>query len=272
MSIDLSNLTARNALGTADLLLCFHRDEGAKCEVPDWERRPAALALAALPGWGVDRVARATGLRNEEVREVLRAHAPELLAAAAPEPAIESPISRSRLPLVSLGASSTRKKGPRMTTPPLEVREHIDALNSRLDRAAETIQDLQTLLAERTGERDDARSFGVRVEQQLDRVRAGLVTSAGEVHLFPERHTDEYVRGQYETLLDVLAEFLEVTGEHYPDQGSAEAARSLAEAFEAETLAGGMLPEALDLDDDAREEALLDEYRSIAGLGSEVTA
>jgi DNA-binding transcriptional MerR regulator len=269
MSIDLSTLTARNALGSADLLPCFRRDEGAKkVEVLDWERRPAALALAALPGWGVDRVARATGLRNEEVREVLQAHAPELLAAPPAEPAIERSESPSRLPLASLGVSSTRKKGPRMTTPPFDVREHIAALNSRLDRQAERIQELQTFLAERTKERDAARSFGVRVEQQLDQIRAGLVTSAGEVRLFPERHTDEYVRGQYETLIDVLADFLEVTGEHYPDQGSAEASESLAEAFEAGTLAGHMLPEALELDDDAREEALRDEYRSVAGAAA----
>jgi hypothetical protein len=159
-----------------------------------------------------------------------------------------------------------------------QAADRISALVSENDRLttavkhgnahiAEQAERYAAELSEVIGERDRARITAVDFEQQIDKIRAGLVAAAGDVRSFPERHKDEYVRGQYETLLGVLADVLEITGEHYPEKGSAEAAEELAAAFASGTLdhAGQMLPEALDLDDEAREEALRDEYRSVAG-------
>lgn len=174
----------------------------------------------------------------------------------------------------------------RGSSPSRQAQDRISALvseNERLKAAAkhaqayvaEQAQRYASELSEALGERDRARDIAVRFEQQIDKIRAGLVADAGDVRSFPERHKDEYVRGQYETLLGVLADVLEITGEHYPEKGSAEAAEELAAAFASATIdhAGQMLPEALDLDDDAREEALRDEYRSIGGhVESEVAA
>ena len=155
--------------------------------------------------------------------------------------------------------------------PPRSLKDNLDALNSKVTRQDQRIADLEAALAERTTERDRARGLAARFEQQVDQVRAGLVAGAGDVRAFPERLTDEWVKGQYQTLLDCLADVLEITGEHYPEKGSAEAAAELAEAFDAGTLdhAGWMLPEALDLDDEAREAALREEYAQVAfGCGS----
>jgi hypothetical protein len=174
----------------------------------------------------------------------------------------------------------------RGSSPSRQAQDRIEALvseNERLKAAAgqakafvaEQAKRYAAELSEVIGERDRARSTAVDFEQQIDKIRAGLVAAAGDVRSFPERHTDEYVRGQYETLLAQLADVLEITGEHYPEKGSAEAAEELAAAFASGTLdhAGQMLPEALDLDDEAREEALRDEYRSIGGyVESEVAA
>lgn len=118
----------------------------------------------------------------------------------------------------------------------------------QMNRLFEENMRLQQDLADRTGERDRARRFAVALEQQLDAVRAALVAVTGEVRGFPERRTDEYTRGQYETLVYDLAMLLEITGERYPERGNEEAAEELAAAFEAGTLdTAGMLPESLDL-------------------------
>jgi len=157
----------------------------------------------------------------------------------------------------------------------------ISALKSKNERQAERIAVLEGIAqanaddrdsyAERCveieEERDRARSIAIKFEQQLDAVRAGLVAAAGEVRSFPERGTSEWVQGQYTELLDRLAAVLEITGEHYPNREPVDAAEELARRWETNEAAhaGQMLLEALDLDDEAREQDRLDQLSSIAG-------
>lgn len=164
------------------------------------------------------------------------------------------------------------------SSPNRDALDRISALVSKTERQEARIIELtaQRDAAQddrdvKAGERDRARSIAVRFEQQVDEIRAGLVVAAGEVRSFPERETSEWVQGQYRELIDQLAAVLEVTGEHYPDRQPVDAARDLAKAWHANTLdhAGQMLPEALDLDDEAREQARVDEASSVAfGGGS----
>jgi hypothetical protein len=65
------DLTARTRLGAADLEPCFRRDRGEQgIEIRDWERKPAALALA-LMGWSPERIGQATGLQTPAVIDLL---------------------------------------------------------------------------------------------------------------------------------------------------------------------------------------------------------
>jgi chromosome segregation ATPase len=157
-------------------------------------------------------------------------------------------------------------------SPSRQAQDRISALVSENGRLRGRIEELtaqrdaaQDDRDEKARERDRARALAVDFEQQLDQIRAGLVAAAGEVRSFPERSTSEWVKGQYAELIDQLAIVLEVTGEHYPERSDSDAAEELAQAWEGDRLAGQMLPEALDLDDEAREEARLDEVRTIAG-------
>lgn len=263
-------MTARTELGAADLVPFLLRDRRLPTLIHAWEREPAVLALADM-AWLPDRIARATGLTPKEVRDLLRKHRPAPAAPVSASPA--APVSQvsARTFLNHLDERATARSARKGTAMNGDVKNRIDALVSMNGRKDQRIAELERLLAERTVERDRARDLAVRFEQQVDAIRAGLVADAGDVRAFPERLTDEWVKGQYQTLLDSLADVLEITGEHYPDRGSAQAAADLAEAFDAGAIdhAGQMLPEALEIDDEAREAALREEYAQAAfGCGS----
>lgn len=77
------DLTARTRLGAADLEPCFRRDRGEQgVEIRDWERKPAALALA-LMGWSPERIGQATGLHTTAVLELLGGRPPAPVRAPA---------------------------------------------------------------------------------------------------------------------------------------------------------------------------------------------
>lgn len=164
--MNLPELTVRTALGAADLEPCFRRDRGVKeVEVRDWERKPAALALAGRYGWSVDRIARATGLHAEAVRELLGQHQP---AEAAPEPVATAAVAeRPRLarPVYDIGVapSSNRRKASGMDW---NTKERITALVSMNERKDGVIKDLAARLAEMSGELERARGFAISLEQE----------------------------------------------------------------------------------------------------------
>lgn len=178
--MNLPELTVRTTLGAADLEPCFRRDRGVKeIEIRDWERKPAALALAQRYGWGVDRIARATGLHAEAVREVLGRHEP---AEAAPEPVAAPVVAERRLapPVYDLGVSpSNRRKASGMDW---NTQERISALVSMNERKDGVIKDLTARLAEMSGELERARGIAVSFEQEI-----------AEMSRLQDRHDDAVV-------------------------------------------------------------------------------
>lgn len=71
------DLTVRTRLGVVDLVPFMRRDEGDKeVQLRDWEKGPAVIALDEL-GWHQERIAHATGLHGDAIRDVLEGREPE---------------------------------------------------------------------------------------------------------------------------------------------------------------------------------------------------
>lgn len=67
----LPDLTAKTPLGAVDLVPFLRRDAGTHgAEMREWERAPAALALARI-GWHPERIGKAVGLSSGRVHELL---------------------------------------------------------------------------------------------------------------------------------------------------------------------------------------------------------
>jgi hypothetical protein len=91
-----TDLTARTRLGAADLEPCFRRDRGEQnVEIRDWERKPAALALA-LMGWSPERIGQATGLHTPAVIELLGGRPTATVQRPAVRPRRDTKAARAR--------------------------------------------------------------------------------------------------------------------------------------------------------------------------------
>ncbi|PRY56483.1 hypothetical protein [Glycomyces artemisiae] len=177
---ELPNMTVRTPLGSADLVPFLRRDARLPdVELRDWEREPAALALSARRGWGIERVAHATGMDRDRLRELLAEHAPHLLPAPKPE---EAPRGRpsTRLYGIATDPDLIRKKAPKMSIP-WDVKERIDALDSAKDRAEGRVA---AVLALHTPERRYTDSSGEVSYDTAEDAAAAFDIPLSAVHYF----------------------------------------------------------------------------------------
>lgn len=195
----LSDPTARTPLGRVDLVPFLDKDAGDDSgERRDWERRPAAIALARR-GWTRDRIMRATGLTSADVAEVLDQHLPIPEPAPVPEPvppAIEvRPLSRHALPIMII--DSGPKRAGRSHSVDWQTKERIDALSSMNSRKDDQIRHLQARLAEA----EDSQK---------------AVAAARRRHRPEQRYTDTTGESSYDTAADAAEAFgIPVTAVHY---------------------------------------------------------